>query len=318
VDGKDAVSGKNTEIVVSSLCLAFVIVIWGTNWLVIKEAIQSVPPLLFTGIRLLGGALIIAVARFYLGYSFQLAHERKVAVFLVGLLQMAGGLGLSLIGLQYLDIGRSALIFYTMPLWLATIEWVLDGRRQSIRSIAALGCGLFGVALLAGNGGLATTLSGLAGVALLSVAAFSWALGTWLNKKIPANADVWSNTAFQLATSGAVVFVASLVFEPNFKWDRFPVLIGPVAFNCIVATGLAFVAWYRALSCISSQVASQSLVLIPVVALGAAVLLQQEQLTGRILVACMLIVLGVTITIWHTEDRTVRRTGVCVRPSARL
>ena len=304
----------DTDIAVSSVCLAFVVLIWGTNWLVIKQAVQSVPPLFFTGIRLLGGAIVIAVARFYLGYSFQIAQGCRMSVFMVGLLQMAGGLGLSLIGLQYLGIGRSALIFYTMPLWLAAIEWVLDGRQQSIMGLAALSCGLLGIALLAGGESLASVLPGISGVVLLSVAAFSWALGTWINKRIPAKTDVWSSTAFQLATSGMVVFVISLVYEPNVRWDHFPDLLGPVAFNCIVATGLAFVAWYRALSYISSQVASQSLVLIPVVALGAAVLFHQEQLTGRLIAACMLIVLGVTITIWHTGDRTLERARMRVGP----
>ena len=81
------------------LCLSFVVIIWGTNWLVIKDALQSSPPLFFTGIRLLGGAIAIGAARLCLGYPLRLGCDGKGRLVAVGLLQMAGGLGLSLAGI---------------------------------------------------------------------------------------------------------------------------------------------------------------------------------------------------------------------------
>ncbi|WP_315707210.1 MULTISPECIES: DMT family transporter [unclassified Bradyrhizobium] len=283
----------------SFLCLSFVVIIWGTNWLVIKEALQSSPPLLFTGIRLLGGAIAIGAARLCLGYPLRLGGVGKGRLVAVGLLQMAGGLGLSLAGLQYLDVGTSALIFYTMPLWLVAIEWAVDRQRQSLLDVIALTCGMLGLGLLASGANPAATPHGILGIALLSTAAFSWALGTWIHKRAPGGGDVWSRTIFQLAISGAVVIVASVLLERRPDWNQLPDLVWPIAFNCIVATGLAFVAWYRALSFISAQIASQSLVLIPVVALVAAAVLQRETPTTRVVVACVLIVVGVTIVIWH-------------------
>ena len=133
----------------SFLCLSFVVIIWGTNWLVIKDALQSSPPLFFTGIRLLGGAIAIGAARLCLGYPLQLGCDGKGRLVAVGLLQMAGGLGLSLAGLQYLDVGTSALIFYTMPLWLVAIEWTIDRQKQSLLDVIALTCGMLGLGLLA-------------------------------------------------------------------------------------------------------------------------------------------------------------------------
>ena len=150
------------------------------------------------------------------------------------------------------------------------------------------------------------TSHGILGVALLSMAAFSWALGTWIHKRIPGDIEVWSRTIFQLATSGVIVIVASLLLERRLDWTQLPVLAWPIAFNCIVATGLAFVAWYRALSCLSTKIASQSLVLIPVVALVAAAVLQHEAPTNRVVVACVLIIAGVTIAIWHAGGQRRR------------
>jgi hypothetical protein len=161
---------------------------------------------------------------------------------------MAGGLGLSLAGLQYLDVGTSALIFYTMPLWLVAIEWTIDRQKQSLLDVIALTCGMLGLGLLASGAIPVATSHGILGIALLSMAAFSWALGTWIHKRYPGDSNVWSRTIFQLATSGVVVIVASLLLERRLDWTQLPILAWPIAFNCIVATGLAFVAWYRALS----------------------------------------------------------------------
>jgi drug/metabolite transporter (DMT)-like permease len=289
------------------LCLSFVVIIWGTNWLVIKDALQSSPPLFFTGIRLLGGAIAIGAVRLSLGYPLRLGCDGKGRLVAVGLLQMAGGLGLSLVGLQYLDVGTSALIFYTMPLWLVAIEWTIDRQKQSLLDVIALTCGMLGLGLLASGAIPVATSHGILGIALLSMAAFSWALGTWIHKRTPGDIDdVWSRTIFQLATSGVVVIVASLLLERRLDWAQLSVLAWPIAFNSIVATGLAFVAWYRALSSISTQIASQSLVLIPVVALMAAAILQREAPTARVVLACVLIIVGVTIAIWHVGGQRSR------------
>jgi drug/metabolite transporter (DMT)-like permease len=281
--------------------LSFVIIIWGTNWLAIKNVLQSSPPLFFTGICLLGGAIGIGAVRLCLGSPLRRGCEGKGRLVAVGLLQIAGGLGLSLIGLQYLDVGTSALIFYTMPLWLVTREWTIDRQMQSLLDVIALTCGMLGLGMLASGATPVTTSHGILGLALLSMAAFSWAMRTWIHKRIPGDLNAWNRTVFQLATSGVIVIVASLLLERRLDWTQLPMLAWPLAFNCIVATGLAFVAWYRALSRISSQIASQSLVLIPVVALVAAAVLQRETSTTCVVVACVLMSVGVTIAIWRSR-----------------
>jgi drug/metabolite transporter (DMT)-like permease len=282
-------------------CLSFVIIIWGTNWLAIKNVLQSSPPLFFTGICLLGGAIGIGAVRLCLGNPLRRGCEGKGRLVAVGLLQMAGGLGLGLVGLQYLDVGTSALIFHTMPLWLVTIEWTIDRQMQSLLDVIALTCGMLGLGMLASGATPVTTSHGILGLALLSMVAFSWALRTWIHKRIPGDLNAWNRTVFQLATSGVIVIVASLLLERRLDWTQLPILAWPIAFNCIVATGLAFVARYRAFSRISSQIASQSLVLIPVVALVAATVLQRETSTTCVVVACVLMSVGVTIAIWRSR-----------------
>jgi drug/metabolite transporter (DMT)-like permease len=281
--------------------LSFVVMIWGANWLAIKDALQSSPPLFFTGVCLLGGAIAIGALRLCLGYSCQRGCEGKGRLFAVALLQTAGGLGLGLVGWQYLDVGTSALIFYTMPLWLVTIEWTIDRQMRSLLDVIALTCGMLGLAMLASGTIPVATSHGILGLALLSMAAFSWALRAWIHKRTPGDIDLWNRAIFQLATAGGVVIVASLLLERRLDWTQLPILAWPIAFSFIVATGLAFIAWYRTLSRISPQIASQSFVLIPVVALIAAAVLQRETSTTYVAVACVLMSVGVTIAIWRSR-----------------
>lgn len=280
--------------------LSFVVIIWGANWLAAKAVLQSSPPLFFTGICLLGAAIAIGAVRLCLEYPRRRGCEGKGRRVAVDLLQTAGAFGLGLAGLQYLDVGTSALIFYTMPLWLVTIEWMAGRQMQSLIDVIALTCGMLGLGMLASGAAPVATSHDILGLALLSMAAFSWALRTWIQRRSPGDIDVWNRTVFQLAASGGVVIVASLLLERRLDWTELPILAWPIAFNLIVATGLAFVAWYRAIRRISSQIASQSFVLIPVVALIAAAVLQRQTSTAGVAVACVLMGVGVTIAIWRS------------------
>jgi drug/metabolite transporter (DMT)-like permease len=281
--------------------LSFVVMIWGTNWLAIRDVLQSSPPLFFTGVCLLGGAIAIGAVRLCLGYPRRGGCEGKGRLVAGAFLQTAAALGLGLVGLQYFDAGANALIFYTMPLWLVAIEWTIDRQMRSLVDVIALTCGMLGLAMLASGTISVTTSHGILGLALLSMAAFSWALRTWIRKRTPGDIDAWSRAVFQMATAGGVVIVASLLLERRFDGTQLPILAWPIAFNLFVATGLAFVAWYRVLSRISPQVASQSLVLIPVVALIAAAVLQRETSMTCVVVACVLMIVGVTVAIWRSR-----------------
>ncbi|MCG8444832.1 MAG: DMT family transporter [Hyphomicrobiales bacterium] len=289
-------TGQNA--LTGAFCLAFVVIVWGTNWLGIKDALSVSPPLFFTGIRLLGGALFVAAGCYCFGRTFRLGKVGRLRILCVGLLQMGCGLGLSLAGLQYLDAGRSALLFYTMPLWLVLIERAVGHRRQSLFELTALFAGLLGLLLLITEGGFGIFSGNITGIALLLIAAFCWALGTWIHQHGPSDTDIWSRIFIQLATSGGFLLLVSWLFEPSFDLARSPDLYGSLAFNCILATGVAFAAWYQALSDVSSRLASQSLVLVPVVALITSALLLGEEITVRVVVASLLISSGVILVAW--------------------
>jgi hypothetical protein len=233
------------QAVTSFRCLSLVAFIWGAGWLAIGNVLLSSPPLFFAGMCLLGAAIVIGTGGLCLGRQLDRGCGRGRLV-AVGLLQMAGALGLGLVGLQYLDAGACALILHAMPLGLVTIEWTSDRQAQSLVDVIALTCGLLGFAMLASGATPVVTSHVVLGLAVLSMAVFNWALGTWVRKRNPGDFDLWSRAVFQLATAGAIVITGSLLLERRVDWTELPILAWPLAFNLIAATGLAFVAWCHA------------------------------------------------------------------------
>jgi len=283
--------------------LAFVVLTWGINWILIKDAVAAVAPLEFTACRLLGGALLIAAVRRALGNKVYVPSDERMPLALVGLFKMTGALGLSLMALQYLPVGHGAVLFYSMPFWLFLIE--ISSGVSSVSRVGALAVAMTiaGLLVLHQNGSGLSGQSGLAGVVLMLAAALSWAIGISLYRSRQYKSDIWSQTVWQLLASGLALAVMSVANPSRQPVDVTPWLLAVVLFNWVVATGLAYAAWHYALGCVSSTVASQTLMLVPLVATAAAVTIRGEHLTGSSIAATLLIVGGVSLTIWRETMR---------------
>jgi hypothetical protein len=237
--------------VTSFCCLSLVAIVVGTGGCAIGNALRSSPPLLFAGICLFGAAILVGAAGLCLGTSADRGGGRRHVS--VVLLLMAVAVGAGLASLQYIDVGTGTLIFHAMPLWLVTMEWTSSRQTQSLVDVGAMACGMLGLGLLASGLVPVTTSHDVLGLALLSMAVFSWTVGTSMRQRGPGDLDPWCRAVFQLATVGAIVIVASLALERRLDWTQVPLLAWPLAFNLMMATGLAFVVWHRALAASAAQ-----------------------------------------------------------------
>jgi hypothetical protein len=166
---------------------------------------------------------------------------------------MAGAVGAGLTGLRYLDVGTGTMILFAMPLWFVTMEWTSNRLTKSLVDVTAMTCGLLGLGMLASGMTPVTTSHEILGLALLSMSAFNWALATSIRQRNTGDLDPWCRAVFQLATAGAIVIVASLVLERRPDWAQMPILAWPLAFNLMMATGLAFVISHQALATGAAQ-----------------------------------------------------------------
>ncbi|HEX6862927.1 MAG TPA: EamA family transporter, partial [Thermoanaerobaculia bacterium] len=150
-----------------ALALGTVYVIWGSTYLAILFAIETLPPFWMAGVRfLISGALLYGWARWRGAPRPARVHWRSAA--LIGGLLLAGGNGGVVWSEQRLDSGFAALLVSTVPLWMVLFEWLRkDGTRPTLGVVAGLALGFIGLVMLVRPGGGRVDAIGVA-VLLLS------------------------------------------------------------------------------------------------------------------------------------------------------
>lgn len=188
-----------------------VYLVWGSTYLAIRVAVETVPPFLGAGVRFVIAGLIVALFLRLRGRLANAAIGRPqvVASALVGALLLLGGNGLVMAAEQTVPSGLAALLVASVPLWIVLLR-ALDGQRVSRTTIASVAVGFAGVAILVlphAGGGFAT----LVGPLLLLVASVSWATGSFLSQRLPLPRDPLVSTSLQMTLGGLVLSAAGLI-----------------------------------------------------------------------------------------------------------
>jgi drug/metabolite transporter (DMT)-like permease len=188
-----------------------VYVIWGSTYLGIAYAIQTVPPFLMAGARFfLAGLILYVVSRVRGAPRPTASHWRNGAI--AGTFLLLGGNGLVTWAEQRVPSGSAALLVATASLWIVLMAWAAGARRPSGLAWLGIACGLSGVALLVGPG--TGHIDPLGAVALLS-SAFAWSLGTVVARRADLPDSTLLATAVEMLTGGvALIVVACLLGEP--------------------------------------------------------------------------------------------------------
>ena len=133
-----------------TIILAFgaVYIIWGTTYLVIRLAIETIPPFLMAGTRFFfAGALIFIILRARGAPMPKRLHWRSAVI--IGALLVLGGSGMLTWSEQQVPSSTAALVVATMPLWMALFDWLIfKGARPGKRIALGLILGLIGIGLL--------------------------------------------------------------------------------------------------------------------------------------------------------------------------
>src|SRR5581483_3072477 len=124
---------------------ATICVLWGTTFVAIRVAIETIPTMLVTGIRFTAaGVLLLAIARMR-GVTFPRPWRRQI---ISGILMAACGNTLVVYAEHALTSGLAALLAATIPIWMAVMESMLGTARLTPRKVAGLALGFGGVGLL--------------------------------------------------------------------------------------------------------------------------------------------------------------------------
>jgi len=279
--------------------LATVYVIWGSTYLAIRFAVETLPPFLMAGVRfLIAGTLLYGWAR-WRGVPRATATQWRRAT-LVGALLLLGGNGLVSLAVTRVPSGLAALLVATVPLWMVLLDALRPGGgAPPPRVWWGIGLGLVGVGVLVGP---ASFVSGEGvdpvGAATLIVASVLWAIGSLVSRGAGLPVSARMSTALQMLSGGVLLVLTGTVLG---EWSR----VDSAAVSSKSVLALAYLILFGAIAGFSAyvwllRVATPALVgtyafVNPVVAVVLGWALAGEALTPRIGVATLVIVGAVAL-----------------------
>jgi drug/metabolite transporter (DMT)-like permease len=257
--------------------LALLTFVWGTNWPLFPVVLAEMSVWDFRIISLTaGGLLLLGWAR---AKGMSLAVPRKhwwmlggAAVTYLAVWNVASAYATTLI-----PSGQTAVLGFTMPLWLALLAWVFQGQRLSPRLLLALGLGGTAVALLMVPSFKAYANAPL-GMALGLLAGIGWAVGTLLIKRWPIPVHAAVSTGWQLLLTAVVILVIACFVGQPFASRPSAKVWWLVAYITLVPMAIGNVTWYTIVELLPAQVAGLSSILVPVVAMVAGSFVHGEPL----------------------------------------
>jgi drug/metabolite transporter (DMT)-like permease len=208
----------STGLVVTAF--AAVYVIWGSTYLGIRLAIDSIPPLLMAGCRFaIAGAILYGAMRLR-GAAKPTAQQWKSAAIIGGLLLLGGNGGVSW-AQQTVPSGVAALIVAAVPLWIMLVDWLRPhGSRPKLVVWIGLAVGFAGVALIvAGKNQLGHRLIDPAGAVAMVFATITWAIGSVYSRHAAKPDSALVAVAMQMITGGALLLCAGVALGETNRLD---------------------------------------------------------------------------------------------------
>ncbi len=300
------------------LALAFVAIyiIWGSTYLAIRYAVETIPPLVTAGIRhSIAGTILLAWAW---ARGFRPTRAHWLSGLVVGALFFLIGHGTLHWAEQYVGSGLAALLIATEPMFILVLAWSMGQQKISRLSALGLGLGVLGVAVLTGA---ELTLKGSSLLALMAVlvGSLAWSAGVVISPRLKLPSDALGRTALP-TICGAVMLLAAAALTGEFHATHWAGIssksILGLAYLIVFGSVVAFTAYTWLLQrCPPALVATHTYAN-PVVAVFLGWLLASEPLTIRVVLASVAI-LGAIILIRRGEQTAVQSASVPVSAPAR-
>ncbi len=221
--------------------------LWGSTWLFIRLGLEDLPPLLFAGVRMGVAALLLAPFALRGGAWRELAGPVRGRVALVGLFQIALPYGLMFVAQQWVPSGLSAVLFATVPVWVALLaRLLLPGERLTPARLASAALGVGGVALLEAPHLLHLEASGrlALGGALILLASMVVALANVLVRRDLVHVSPLAMTTGQAAVGAVVLLLAAALLERGRPAHLTPTSLVALGYLSVGGTALTYLGLY--------------------------------------------------------------------------
>ena len=284
---------------------ASVYIVWGSTYLAIRFAIETIPPLLMAGFRfLIAGSMMYAWGRLRSKERPTRIHWKSAAI--VGLMLLLIGNGGLSWSEQLIPSGIAALLVAVSPLWFILIEWMQGGTRPTAGVFIGLALGTLGIAILVDpadlvGGGEVSAL----GASVLLVSSVCWAFGSFYSRraKLPSSPAL-ANGMEMLIGGVGLILVGIFAGEMNdlHLANVTTKSLLAVAYLVVFGSIIGFSSYIWLFRSTTPTRASTYAYVNPVVAVFIGWLVGGEQLPTRVVLSAVLIIVAVAaITVFGTR-----------------
>jgi drug/metabolite transporter (DMT)-like permease len=278
-----------------------VCLIWGTTYLGIRIALETIPPLFMAAVRwIVAGALLIA--------ALKLRGERLPdrsewpSLTVLGILLLGFGNGAVVWAELTVPSGLTAVLVATSPFWMVGIDAMMpDGDRLTLRRVLGLVIGFGGIVMLVwpeiriGEGGRAF----LGGVISAQIACIGWAIGSSYARKRGRNEardeNVLATAAFEMLFGGIALLVVSLALGEAGRLAFAPRSTGALVYLIFVGAIAGFSAYAYALKHLPVATVSLYAYINPIIAVVLGTLILDEPFNARMAGAAAIVLVGMAL-----------------------
>lgn len=281
-----------------ALAFATVYIVWGSTYLAIRFAIQTIPPLTMAGIRfVIAGSILLVYSLITRAPKPTAKQWRNGAV--VGILMLTCGNGGVTWAEMRLPSGLAAIMVATVSLWLLLLNWAFGNKKRPTASQAAgLAIGLFGLVLLVmpSGQGLLGKGADLVGAGVILVGTLGWASGTLFARHAELPQSPWMTNGAEMLCGGIALLLVGALGGERVHWEQVSAhSLWSLAYLVVFGSIIAFSAYTWLNKATTAARLGTYAYVNPAVAVVLGAIFAGEPITARSIVAMLLILSGVVM-----------------------
>jgi drug/metabolite transporter (DMT)-like permease len=282
------------------MALLAIYIVWGSTYLAIRFAVETIPPFMMAGTRFLVSGLILYVWRRLAGDPAPTRRQWRSAI-IVGLLLLLGGNGLVSWAEQHVASGIAALIVASIPLWVAVIDALRPhGIKPDWKIVLGLLIGFGGIILLVVSAREQSSAEGMSvfGVGGLLLAALLWSIGSIYGRDADMPPSSLLATGIEMLGGSAGLFLAA-TFLGEWKSLALPAvttrsLLG-LAYLIVAGSLIGFTSYSWLLRNAPVALVATYAYVNPVMAIFLGAALANEVINAPIIIAALIIITSVVV-----------------------
>ncbi len=280
---------------------------WGTTWLAIQLAVESVPPLTAAGIRfLIAFPMFVAFA---LSRSEDILYPRSHLRFFlfITVFYFAVPYWMLNFGEQFVSSGLTALLFSTMPVFILIFSRLILNEQITIFQFAGIAIGFFGLTMIILGQGMHLSSTNLLGITAILAAAIMHGLSYVITKKFGHSISIITFNTLPIGIAGLALTLLGVTLEqPNFSAITLKSSLALLYLGVVASVG-GFIVYFYLLKKLQPVILSFVFIIFPVISVVIDAWYKNKPLNEGFVIFMIVVIIGFSITKFPIETIICRR-----------